>query len=333
VLRLEALSKTYPGFSLRVSLALESGLTLGLLGPSGSGKSTLLRLVAGLESPDSGSVSLGQTELTHLSPERRNIGMVFQDYALFPHLSVWENIAFGPKEARWERARVASRVEELLELTGLTPQAKKRPEQLSGGEQQRVALARALANRPQLLLLDEPLGALDRGLREELLMDLRHILRSTHTTAIAVTHDQEEAYKLAHLVAVMQAGRVVQVDTPEQLYRQPANLWVAQFLGHRNVLGAEQSAALGLAAGSYLIPQSAIKLGAGTITAVVGERIFMGERVGLWLDWRGQRLYWEGPDPGLAEGQELGLAVDLSQARVLEERTEKWEPGTEVRAP
>lgn len=317
MLRLQGLSKTYPNFSLEVSLTLEEGQTLALLGPSGSGKSTLLRLVAGLESPESGSVQLGQTDLTHLAPEHRGVGMVFQDYALFPHLSVWENIAFGPKEARWEREKVVQRVEELLELTNLTPQAKKRPEQLSGGEQQRVALARALANRPQLLLLDEPLGALDRQLREELLMDLRHLLRSTHTTTLAVTHDQEEAYVLAHQVAVMQGGRVVQVDTPENLYSQPANLWVAQFLGHRNLLSAEQSVALGLSGQPHLIPEWAIRLAEGADKATIIERIFMGNRMGLWLNWQEQKLYWEGPDLGFVEGQTIPLQVDLNRARVL----------------
>jgi putative spermidine/putrescine transport system ATP-binding protein len=247
--------------------------------------------------------------------------MVFQDYALFPHLSVWENIAFGPKEARWERQEVVSRVEELLDLTGLAPQAKKRPDQLSGGEQQRVALARALAPRPGLLLLDEPLGALDRALREELLLDLRHILRSTHTTALAVTHDQAEAYVLAHQVAVLREGRVVQRDTPERLYGQPANLWVAQFLGHRNLLSAWQSALLGLEAQPHLIPEGAIRLGVGQ-EATALERIFMGNRVGLWLNWRTLRLYWEGPDPAVGEGQ-AEVEVDLAQARKLSEGSSK----------
>ena len=330
VLRLEGLSKTYPGFSLEVSLALEAGQTLALLGPSGSGKSTLLRLVAGLEVPDSGSIYLNQTELTHLPPERRGLGMVFQDYALFPHLSVWENIAFGPKEARWERERVANKVEELLELTNLSSHARKRPEQLSGGEQQRVALARALANRPGLLLLDEPLGALDRQLREELLLDLRHILRSTQTTTLAVTHDQEEAYGLAHQVAVMQGGRVVQLDTPEDLYHQPANLWVAQFLGHRNLFTAEQSKALGLTAQPHLIPEKAIRLGEGLERATITERIFMGNRVGLWLNWQGQKLYWEGPDPG--QGPDVLIRVDLGQARELREGSGFWGPGSGSKA-
>lgn len=318
MLRLEKLRKSYPGFELEASLEVGAGQTLALLGPSGSGKSTLLRLVAGLETPDSGQVWLGQTNLTALPTEQRGVGMVFQDYALFPHLSVAENIAFGLREAHWERARAEARVEELLELTHLGPHRGKRPGALSGGERQRVALARALANLPRVLLLDEPLGALDLKLREELLYELRAILRQTAIPTLVVTHDQSEAFILAQQVAVMREGRTVQVDSPERLYHHPKDLWTAHFLGHRNIFSSQTSLGLGLRPQPHLLPPGSLELGSGEEAEVL-DRIFMGARVGLWLGWRGIRLYWEGRDTGLAVGQSTQIRVDLSRAVPLRE--------------
>ncbi len=195
------MEKAFPGFRLSVGLSVAEGETLALLGPSGSGKSTLLKLVAGLLRPDGGFVRFGGEDLTPLPPERRRVGFLFQDYALFPHLTVAENIAFGLVEARWPKGAREARVAELLERMELTPHAGKRPKELSGGEQQRVALARALAPRPRLLLLDEPLGALDLRLREELLFFLRKTLKEEGVTTLLVTHDQGEAFLLAHRVA------------------------------------------------------------------------------------------------------------------------------------
>ncbi|GIW34742.1 ABC transporter ATP-binding protein [Meiothermus sp.] len=324
MLRLVGLQKTYPGFALSVSLEVRPGQTLALLGPSGSGKSTLLRLVAGLEVPDSGQVWLDETELTPLAPEARQVGFVFQDYALFPHLSVSENIAFGLREARWDTARVRKRVAELLDLTHLSPHAHKRPEQLSGGERQRAALARALAHRPQVLLLDEPLGALDLKLRQELLLELRAILRQTAVPAIVVTHDQSEAFVFAHQVSILRAGTIVQQGTPEQLFNRPKNPWIATFLGHRNVLTTEQSRQMGLPARPHLLPQEALTLGEGEEARVL-ERIFKGFTVALELAWRGQRLYLEGPEPGLYPGDTACIRVDWSKVVPLEEEGEKSE--------
>lgn len=318
MLRLVGLRKTYPGFALSVSLEVRPGQTLALLGPSGSGKSTLLRLIAGLEAPDEGQVWLDQTELTALTPEARQVGFVFQDYALFPHLSVTENIAFGLREARWRNTRIRERVAELLELTHLTPHAHKRPDQLSGGERQRVALARALAHHPRVLLLDEPLGALDLKLRQELLMELREILHQTQVPTLVVTHDQSEAFVLAVQVAILRGGSIVQVGSPEQLFHQPKNRWIATFLGHRNLLSAELSRQMGLPAQPHLLPQEAITLGQGEEVRVQ-ERVFKGFTVALELDWRNQKLYLEGPEPGLYPGDKTRIGIDWSRVVALEE--------------
>lgn len=318
MLRIVGLSKRYPGFKLLVSLEVGPGQTLALLGPSGSGKSTLLRLVAGLEVPEAGQVWLDGTELTPLAPEVRRVGLVFQDYALFPHLSVWENIAFGPREARWDALKIRERVAFLLELTHLGPHAHKRPDQLSGGERQRVALARALANDPRLLLLDEPLGALDLKLRQELLLELKAILRQIGVPTIVVTHDQSEAFAIAQQVALLREGVIEQLGSPEQLFRQPKNAWVASFLGHRNIFSAEQSRELGLPARPHLLPQEAITLGAGEEVRVQ-ERVFKGFVVALELAWRGLGLYLEGPEPGLYPGDTAQIQIDWSKVVALED--------------
>jgi putative spermidine/putrescine transport system ATP-binding protein len=242
------------------------------------------------------------------------VGLLFQDYALFPHLSVFDNVAFGLVEARWPRPQIEARVRELLALVRLTPHADKRPHELSGGEQQRVALARALAPRPRVLLLDEPLGALDLRLREALLMELKRVLAEEGTTALYVTHDQAEAFALAQRVAVMKEGRIVQTDAPTKLYRRPADAWTARFLGHKNLLDPAAAGVLGLPPGHWLLPPFALRPGEGE-RARVDEVLFLGPRTGLWLDYKGVRLYWEGPlFPPPAPGETLALFVDLSQA-------------------
>ena len=210
------------------------------MGPSGCGKSTLLRLVAGLEPPTRGRIFLGDRDITALPPQRRGFGMVFQDYALFPHLNVERNIAFGLVEAQWTKEARRARVGELLELVGLEGLEKRRVFELSGGQQQRVALARSLAPRPALLLLDEPLSNLDAALRDELKRELEQILGALEVSALFVTHDQSEAFTVADRVAVMRSGRLEQVDTPTTLFAAPASVWVAHFLGHTNVFSKEQ---------------------------------------------------------------------------------------------
>ncbi|WP_454050201.1 ABC transporter ATP-binding protein [Cellulomonas sp. Marseille-Q8402] len=220
-----------------VTLQVPAGQVLALLGPSGCGKSSLLRAVAGLEPPAGGSVTWAGADLARVPVHRRGFGLVFQDGQLFPHRDVAGNVAYGL--GGLDRTARAARVAELLDLVGLPGYAARPVATLSGGERQRVALARSLAPSPRLLLLDEPLSALDRSLRERLADDLRHVLVATGTTALFVTHDQDEAFTVADRVAVMSAGRLLQVDEPEALWRRPASREVAEFLGYRTFLDAE----------------------------------------------------------------------------------------------
>ena len=221
-----------------VDLAVGAGEVLTLPGPSGSGKSTLLKIVAGYDRPDDGRVHVGGDDVTSTAPARRNIGMVFQNYALFPHMSVAENIAFPLEMRRVAAAEIRTRVAAALDLVGLAGYEARRPSQLSGGQQQRVALARAIVFEPRLLLLDEPFGALDRKLREQMQVEVRAIQRRLGLTTIFVTHDQEEALVLSDRIAVMGSGRIAQVDTPAEIYRHPADRFVAAFIGDSNLLPA-----------------------------------------------------------------------------------------------
>lgn len=218
-----------------VSLSVAKGEIFALLGSSGCGKSTLLRMLAGFERPSSGRILLGGQDVADLPPYQRPINMMFQSYALFPHLDIWENVAFGLKRDGLPKAEVKQRVGEMLDLVQLTAFAKRLPHQLSGGQQQRVALARSLAKRPKLLLLDEPLGALDKKLREQTQFELVNIIEKVGVTCVMVTHDQEEAMTMANRIAVMSKGRVLQVGTPEEVYEYPANRFVADFIGNVNL--------------------------------------------------------------------------------------------------
>ncbi len=217
-----------------VSLAFADGEFFGLLGPSGSGKTTLLRAIAGFVEPDGGEIRLDGKDLRRTPVHRRDIGMVFQNYALFPHMSVFDNVAFGLAVRRVGRAETRRRVEEMLALVRLSGLDQRRPRQLSGGQQQRVALARALITRPRVLLLDEPLGALDKRLRQEMQIELRQIQRRVGITTIFVTHDQEEALTLSDRIAILNEGRVVQVGAPAEVYERPATAFAANFLGDAN---------------------------------------------------------------------------------------------------
>jgi sulfate transport system ATP-binding protein len=220
-----------------VSLEVPTGSLVALLGPSGSGKSTLLRIVAGLETADAGAIHIADEDVTGTSPQERGIGFVFQHYAAFKHMTVFENVAFGLKIRHRPKAEVRRRVQELLDLVQLEGMAKRYPSQLSGGQRQRMGLARALAVEPRVLLLDEPFGALDARVRKELRLWLRRLHDETHTTTVIVTHDQEEAMEVAETVAVMNHGKIEQVAGPVELYEHPANEFVMEFVGTVNRLG------------------------------------------------------------------------------------------------
>src|SRR6185369_10979211 len=238
-LRLDGLTKTFGSFTAvdGISLDVPSGSFFALLGPSGCGKTTTLRMVAGLERPTRGRIRLGDEDITDARPYRRPVNTVFQSYALFPHLDVFENVAFGLRRRR--AADVRTKVGEALELVELGHLARRKPAQLSGGQQQRVALARAVVNRPDVLLLDEPLGALDLKLRRQMQLELKRIQTEVGITFVHVTHDQEEAMTMADTVAVMNAGKIEQLGAPVEMYDFPGTAFVANFLGQSNLLAAD----------------------------------------------------------------------------------------------
>ena len=241
LLRLEGVSKRFADTAAVDNLSLDifEREFFALLGPSGSGKTTLLRLLAGFERPDSGKILLDGEDIAGVPPYRRPVNMMFQNYALFPHLNVASNIAFGLRQERMPRREIRQRVAELLALVKLEGLERRRPHQLSGGQRQRVALARSLAKRPKVLLLDEPLAALDRKLREQTQFELAKLQEQLGTTFVIVTHDQQEAMTMAHRMAVMDNGRVIQVAPPSEVYEQPASRWVADFIGDVNLLEGE----------------------------------------------------------------------------------------------
>ena len=231
---LEHINKKFDDGSLilqDIDLRLKQGTKLSVLGPSGSGKTTLLRLIAGLENPDSGHILFNGQPMNDCPPHKRNFGLMFQEFALFPHLNVFNNIAFGLKMKGMDKAQIESRVNEMLLLTGLTGLQTRHVDDLSGGERQRVALARTLAPQPSLLMLDEPLSSLDRVLRKRLLIELTNIISKLNITTIFVTHDHEEAFAAGNMVIVMNTGQIEQTGTPDELVQTPKNQWIKEFLG------------------------------------------------------------------------------------------------------
>jgi len=335
-LEIRDLHKTYPdGWTLfGISFTLEEEESLCLLGPSGCGKTTLLRLIAGLETPGGGRVLLEGRDVTRLPPHRRSFGLMFQEYALFPQKDVFGNVAFGLRMAGWDRDAVRERVEEVLGLVGLGGFERRDVNQLSGGERQRVALARSLAPQPRLLMLDEPLGALDRTLRERLLGELPAILKRVGVTTITVTHDQEEAFAIADRVIVMRDGRMVQQGTPEEVYRRPVSSWVARFLGLTNLLDARvvgpgrvetvigtlqvegQGAACDLELVKLLVRPEAARPGDGgpnRVSGVVAKRAFRGSFYSVALRFSGGKvLLFEWPAGRRAPrvGETIRLSLD-----------------------
>ncbi|WGW04176.1 ABC transporter ATP-binding protein [Tropicibacter oceani] len=238
LIEFQGVTKRFGDFTAidNLSLKIYAQEFFALLGPSGCGKTTMMRMLAGFETPTEGHILLNGQSIDNVPPNKRAVNMMFQSYALFPHLSVWDNIAFGLRRESKDKATIEARVEEMLRLTRLSKFAKRKPHQISGGQRQRVALARSLAKAPKLLLLDEPLGALDRKLREETQFELMDIQEKTGTTFVIVTHDQEEAMTVASRVAVMDEGRIVQVSTPDVIYEAPNSVYVADFIGDVNLI-------------------------------------------------------------------------------------------------
>src|SRR6266516_1121795 len=243
LLRIDGVGKKFGSFRAvdNLSLDIRAGEFFALLGPSGCGKTAVLRMLAGFETPDEGRILLGGKDIVQVLPHRRPINMMFQNYALFPHLTVRDNIAFGLKRAGMPRSESNARVAEMVALVKLEGLEQRKPDQLSGGQKQRVALARSLARRPQVLLLDEPLAALDKKLRESTQLELMELQRRLGMTFIIVTHDQEEAMTVAHRIGVMDNGRLEQVATPRELYEAPNSRWIAEFVGDVNVFEGQVS--------------------------------------------------------------------------------------------
>ncbi|MGI9394760.1 MAG: ABC transporter ATP-binding protein, partial [Boseongicola sp.] len=272
LIRIDGVTKRFGEFTAidNVSLNIYRQEFFALLGPSGCGKTTLMRMLAGFETQTDGLITIDGQDMSGIAPNKRAVNMMFQSYALFPHLNVWDNIAFGLRRDNQSADQVSARVEEMLKLVQLEQFARRKPHQISGGQRQRVALARSLAKAPKLLLLDEPLGALDKKLRQDTQFELMDIQEKTGTTFVIVTHDQEEAMTVASRVAVMDHGQIIQVATPEVIYEQPKSVYVADFIGDVNLIkgsvdridgGAELSWAEGRAP---LVGQSRRGLSAGT---------------------------------------------------------------------
>src|SRR5215510_15096288 len=311
-----------------VSLSVGQGEFLTLLGPSGCGKTTTLRMIAGFESPDAGQVWIGDRNVTALMANRRDIGFVFQNYALFPHLTVFDNVAYGLRIRSVERAEAARRVGEVLAMVGLARYEGQQPHQLSGGEQQRVALARAIVIRPRVLLFDEPLSNLDARLRVQMREEIRRLQKELSITAVYVTHDQEEAMAVSDRIAVMSQGVVVQEGRAEDLYHRPASAFVAQFIGRVNLLrgrvlergGAGEAVRLAIRPEALGIEADGPGA-AGEIAGRVVARTFLGEKVDYQVRVGEETLLVTRPDPGpvtlLAEGQAVRLRVPADRVSLL----------------
>jgi spermidine/putrescine transport system ATP-binding protein len=327
------------------------GEFFSMLGPSGCGKTTTLRMIAGFEQPTSGRILLEGQDVSKVPPYRRNVNTVFQHYALFPHMSVWDNVAFGPRSKKLPELEVGKRVNELLEVTRLAQFRHRKPSQLSGGQQQRVALARALVNYPSALLLDEPLGALDLKLRQAMQFELKRIQRDVNITFIYVTHDQEEALTMSDRIAVMNEGRVEQIGSPEEIYHTPATVFVANFIGVANLLPAT---VLGLAEGRALValegdirmecaePRWEARAGAKGTVMIRPERLhfsedgkglpvtltaaaFSGPTLRLALKTAGGQemiahVPSDGPRPVIEAGRRYVVSWDADGARILPPR-------------
>jgi len=352
-IRLEGVSKRFDHgvkgevYAVRgVSLIVRPGELLTLLGPSGCGKTTTLRMIAGFQEPDAGRVWIGNQDVTRLMANQRNIGFVFQSYALFPHLTVFENVAYGLRVQRQADAEIAHSVDAVLDLVGLAGYDRQMPHQLSGGEQQRVALARAIVVRPRVLLFDEPLSNLDARLRVQMRGEIQRLQKALGITAVYVTHDQEEAMAISDRIAVMQQGVIVQEGSAEALYHRPASEFVAQFIGRTNLLrgrvtaaagtgvevevhgqrlhaaGGASRPAVGAAVTLVLRPESiAISAGGRGLSGTVVSRTFLGEKVEYQVRVGGETLqvtdYGAGGSRVLAPGEAVTLEVPSTGVWIL----------------
>jgi putative spermidine/putrescine transport system ATP-binding protein len=343
VVHLDRLRKVY-GDSVAVddvSLTIERGELVCLLGPSGCGKTTTLKMIAGFTPPTAGRIAIAGLDVTHMPPQRRDTGMVFQNYALFPHLSVAENIGFGPRNVGMSRAAIKDRVTEMLDLVQMRDFAARLPSELSGGQQQRVALARALALRPAVLLLDEPLSNLDAKLRLQMREEIRGLVKKLHITTVLVTHDQEEALAIADRMVVMNRGRIEQIGRPIDVYESPETLFVAEFIGTCNLLpvqpAGEGTAIIGATTriplpvsrawtqGVLAIRPEHLRIVApdrpGIITGRVARVVFMGSAAHVRLEVDGVELIAETPSRqarGLAAGQVVGMELDPRYLRLFD---------------
>lgn len=340
-----------------VNLEIKPGELLTLLGPSGCGKTTTLRMIAGFEQPDKGSILLGEEDVTQLMANQRNIGFVFQNYALFPHLSIYENIAYGLKVKGIPRAEEKKLVEEVLSLVGLKGYESQFPNQVSGGEQQRVALARAIVIKPKVLLLDEPLSNLDAKLRVYTRLEIRRLQKNLGMTSVYVTHDQEEAMAISDRIAIMNKGRIVQVGSAEKLYYEPNSEFVSKFIGKMNTLSTqvehvnEDIIFLKIFDQIYKIPKISnydfkknqkldifirpefIKLSKelkeGSIRGKIIEKTFLGEKVEFILEVNGNKLNATSYEPKIGQtfsiDQELGIILDEKYIHIFESKGDKNE--------
>jgi ABC-type Fe3+/spermidine/putrescine transport system ATPase subunit len=295
-----------------VSLDVAPGEFVTLLGPSGCGKTTTLRMIAGFETPDSGRITIGGEDITGLPVNRRNIGFVFQNYALFPHLSVFENVAYGLQVRERPRAELEREVGEVLALVGLAAYGSQFPNQLSGGEQQRVALARAIVIKPRVLLFDEPLSNLDARLRVQMRREIRDLQKRLAITTVYVTHDQEEAMAVSDRIAVMNGGTIVQIGSAEDLYLRPADEFVAQFIGRVNLIpGRVAGAAVRRVVRPEMIRLS-LAVGAG-LAGTILSRTYLGEKTEYLVSCAGETLqvvcYGAGPEAKLAEGAQVSVLL------------------------
>lgn len=334
---IETVSKRYDDVLAvnEISLTVKDGETLGIVGPSGCGKTTTLRAVAGFEQPTSGRILFNEEDVTSVSPKQRNVGLLFQSYALFNNMTVLENVSFGPRMQGVSKSERIERAEKLLEMLDIGTLADRKPTQLSGGQQQRVGLARALAPKPEILLLDEPMTGLDAKLKRKLRPKIGRLLSDLDVTALYVTHDQEEAMAMCDRIAVMNEGQIEQVGTPDEVYEKPANRFVADFIGTTNLLNATlENGHIDLKFTTVPMSESSnssgevtvvarpevFSIGGDDLTASITDTFYLGEQVELLAELPNDQQLILKPqnDESVSSGDEVSLGIDTSRIHVLD---------------